>query len=121
MNLPARPRSSGMRDSLRCVACVMVAALAVTLSLASRAAAGGAGLDHAPDEIGLWPAADVLESLQRAHATVPSERALDAWQRYALAWRAASDAIGPERARVQRAGQQRGYRVYESDDWYAAR
>ena len=121
MNLPARPRSSGMRDSLRCVACVMVAALAVTLSLAPRAAAGETGLDHPPGEPALWPAADLLDSLQRAHATVPSERALDAWQRYALAWRDASDAIGPERARVQRAGQQRGYRVYEPDDSYAAR
>ena len=121
MNLAARARSSGMRDSLRCLACVMVAAFAVSLSLASSAAAGGAGLSHAPDEIGLWPAADVLESLRRAHATVPSERALDAWQRYVLAWRAASEAIGPERNSVQRSQQQRGYRVYEPDDSYAAR
>jgi len=121
VNLAARPRNSGMRASLRCLAGMMVAALAAFLSLASPAIAGGAGLDHGPDEIGLWPAADMLESLQRAHATVPSERALDAWQRYALAWRDACDAIGPERARVQRAGQQRGYRVYEPDDSYAAR
>ena len=84
-------------------------------------AAGGAGLNHAPDEIGLWPAADVLESLRRAHATLPSERALDAWQRYVLAWRAACEAIGPERNSVQRSQQQRGYRVYEPDDSYAAR
>jgi hypothetical protein len=110
-----------MRDSLRCAACVIVAAFAALLSLASPAIAGETGLDHPPGEPALWPAADLLDSLQRAQATVPSERALDAWQRYAMAWRDASDAIGPERARVQRAGQQRGYRVYESDDWYAAR
>ncbi len=121
MNHAARPRSSGMRDSLRCFACVMVAAFAALLSLASPAIAGETGLDHPPGEPALWPAADLLDSLQRAHAMVPSERALDAWQRYALAWRDACDAIGPERARVQRTGQQRGYRVYESDDSYAAR
>jgi len=110
-----------MRASLRCLAGMLVAALAAMLSLASPAIAGGSGLDHGSDEIGLWPAADMLDSLQRAHATVPSERALDAWQRYVLAWRAACDAIGPERDSVQRSQRQRGYRVYEPDDSYAAR
>jgi len=100
---------------------MIVAALAALLSLASPAIAGETGLDHAPGEPALWPAADLLDSLQRAHATASGERALDAWQRYALAWRDAFDAIGPERARVQRAEQERGYRGYEPDDRYAAR
>jgi hypothetical protein len=100
-----------MRASLRCAACVIVAAFAALLSLASPAIAGETGLDHPPGEPALWPASDLLDSLQRAHATVPSERALDAWQRYALAWRDASDAIGPERARVQRAGQRKPLRA----------
>ena len=121
MNRAAGARRSGTRARLHRFACVIVAALAAILSLARPAAAGGDGFDQGSDEIGLWPAGAMLESLQRAHATVPSERALDAWQRYLLAWLDASEAIGPERANVQRAQQQREYRVYEPDDSYAAR
>ena len=70
MNLPARPRSSGMRASLRCAACVIVAAFAALPGVATCAWSDEARALH----IRLTENADAQDAMQRMLQATPLRR-----------------------------------------------